>query len=64
MITPKEKSEELIKLLGNKTKALSAVNEAINDYKSTSMFYFSKVKILPKIFWLEVKQEIECMIQK
>ena len=58
-MTPKEKAQQLIDLLGNKLKALSAVNEAINDYKSTSMFYFSKVKILPKIFWLEVKQEIE-----
>ena len=59
MITPKEKAKELIKLFGNKIKALSAVNEAINDYKSTSMFYCSKVKILPKIFWLEVKEELE-----
>jgi hypothetical protein len=58
MITPKEKSEELIKLLGNKTKALSAVNEAINDYKSTSIFYCSKIKRLPMIFWLKVKEEL------
>jgi len=63
-MTPKEKAQQLVDLLGSKLMALSAVNEAINDYKSTSMFYFSKVKILPKIFWLEVKQEIECMIQK
>ena len=58
-MTPKEKAQQLVDLLGSKLMALSAVNEAINDYKSTSMFYFSKVKILPKIFWLEVKQEIE-----
>ena len=63
-MTPKEKAQQLVDLLGSKLMALYAANEAINDYKSTSMFYFSKVKILPKIFWLEVKQEIECMIQK
>ena len=60
-MTPKEKAQQLVDLLGSKLMALSAVNEAINDYKSTSMFYFSKVKILPKIFWLEVKQEIEIL---
>jgi hypothetical protein len=60
-MTPKEKAQQLIDLLGNKLKALSAANEAINDYKSTSMFYCSKVKILPKIFWQEVKQEIEAL---
>ena len=64
MITPKEKSEELINLLGNKTKALSAANEAINDYKSTSMFYCSKVKRLPMIFWLEVKEELNILENK
>ena len=60
-MTPKEKAQQLVDLLGSKLMALSAVNEAINDYKSTSMFYFSKVKILPKIFWLEVKQDIEIL---
>ena len=39
--------------------ALVAVKEAMKDYESTSMWYFSKVKRLPMSFWLEVKQEIE-----
>jgi hypothetical protein len=58
-MTPKEKAIQLIDMFGNKSMALLAVHDAMKDYKSTQMFYFSKVKILPKIFWDEVKQEIE-----
>jgi hypothetical protein len=39
--------------------ALIAVDEAMKDYESISMFYCSKKKRLPKVFWDEVKQEIE-----
>ncbi|CAB4204266.1 hypothetical protein UFOVP1384_42 [uncultured Caudovirales phage] len=59
MKTSKDKADELVNNFGNKKNALMAVNEAINNYESTSMFYCSKVKVLPKIFWLEVKQELE-----
>ena len=58
-MTPKEKAEQLMKGFNDKKNALMAVNEAINNYESTSMFYCSKVKVLPKIFWLEVKQQLE-----
>lgn len=58
-MTPKEKAIQLIDMLGNKSMALLAVYEAMKDYESTQMFYFSKVKRLPKVFWQEVKQEIE-----
>ena len=58
-MTPKQKALELVDKFNGKTNALSVVNETIENYKSTSMFYLSKVKILPKIFWLEVKTEIE-----
>ena len=58
-MTPKEKADELVNILGNKSNALLAVNEAINNYESNSMFYCSKVKRLPMIFWQEVKREIE-----
>ena len=58
-MTPKEKAKELIDMLNDKVKALSAVNEAIKDNQSTSMFYCSKVKRLPINYWQEVKQEIE-----
>ena len=58
-MTAKEKAEQLVDMLGNKPMALLAVQEAMKDYESTSMWYFSKVKRLPMSFWLEVKQEIE-----
>ena len=58
-MTPKEKAIELVDFLNGKIKALKAVDEAMKDYESISMFYFSKVKRLPKVFWQEVKQEIE-----
>lgn len=58
-MTPKEKAKELVDKFNGKINALNIVNEAIDNYKSTTMFYLSKVKILPKIFWLEVKTEIE-----
>lgn len=60
-MTPKEKAKQLVDLLGSKLMALYAANEAVNDYNSTTIFYFSKVKILPKHFWLEVIQEIEAL---
>jgi len=58
-MTPKEKAIELVDFLNDKIKALKAVDEAMKDYESISMFYCSKVKRLPKVFWVEVKQEIE-----
>ena len=59
VMTAKEKAEQLVDMLGNKPMALLAVQEAMKDYESTSMWYFSKVKRLPMSFWLEVKEELE-----